>query len=66
MSSLTNSVSQGGRFVRLLLVVIAALLYAIGWAAGLVAVVVVWCWSAMAVGWDDARSLARREPVRSR
>lgn len=46
--------------------VVAALLYALGWAAGLVAVVAVWCWSAMAVGWDDARSLARRDPVRSR
>lgn len=52
--------------VKLLLVGIAALLYALGWAAGLVAVVVVWCWSAMAVGWDDARNLGRRDPVRAR
>ena len=65
-SSFTRPSSQGGRCVKFLLVGIAALLYAVGWAAGLVAVVVLWCWSAMAVGWDDARGLARREPVRAR
>lgn len=52
--------------MKALLTLLAALLYALGWSAGLVAVVVVWCWSAMAVGWDDARRLARREPVRAR
>lgn len=46
--------------VRLLLVCVAALLYALGWAAGLVAVAVLWCWSMAAVGWDDARRLDRR------
>lgn len=55
-----------GAALRLLLVCIAALLYALGWAAGLIAIAVLWCWSAMAVGWDDARGLARREPVRAR
>ncbi|HLS44297.1 MAG TPA: hypothetical protein VK045_02575 [Ornithinicoccus sp.] len=52
--------------MRFLLVCLAALLYALGWAAGLVAVAVVWCWSALAVGWDDARALGRRDPVRTR
>lgn len=52
--------------MRLLLLPLAALLYAVGWATGLVAVVALWCWSAMAVGWDDARNLARRDPVGSR
>ena len=51
--------------MRVLLTLLAALLYALGWAAGLVAVAAVWCWSAMAVGWDDARRLGR-DPVRAR
>ena len=51
--------------MRLPLVGIATLLYALGWAAGLVAVVVLWCWSGLAVGWDDARRLGR-SPVRAR
>jgi hypothetical protein len=53
--------------VRVLLVGIAALLYALGWAAGLVAVLALWCWSGLAVGWDEARKLGRRDaPVRAR
>lgn len=52
--------------MRLLLTLLAALLYALGWAAGLLGIAVLWCWSAMAVGWDDARGLAPRDPVRAR
>jgi hypothetical protein len=59
-----------GAFVRLLLTVLAALLYAVGWTAGLVSLLVVWCFTAVAVGWDDARTLRalerQQEPVRSR
>lgn len=47
--------------MRPLLTVLAAVLYVFGWLAGLVVVGVLWCWSAMAVGWDDAYSLGRRE-----
>jgi hypothetical protein len=42
--------------MKLLLTLFAALLYAVGWSAGQVSRVLVWCWSALAVGWDDARS----------
>lgn len=56
--------------MRLLLTVIAAVLYALGWCAGLVSLLAVWCFTALAVGWDDARALHRpreqREPVRPR
>lgn len=38
------------------LTAIAAVLYALGWAAGKVSLVAVWCWTALAVGWDDARA----------
>lgn len=41
--------------LRLLLTIIAAVLYAIGWAAGKVSLVTGWAWDAVAVGWDDAR-----------
>ena len=52
--------------MRLLLTLVAALLYAVGWCAGLVSLLAVWCWSALAVGWDEARSLRRaREPAGS-
>jgi len=46
--------------VRLLATVLAVLLYALGWTAGVVAVALRWLWSAMAVGWDDAHRLAAR------
>lgn len=56
--------------MRLLLTVVAAVLYALGWCAGVVSLLAVWCWTALAVGWDDARALQRRErprePVRER
>lgn len=51
--------------MKLLLTVVAAVLYAFGWCAGVVSLLVVWCWTALAVGWDDARALPRRRsPVR--
>lgn len=43
-----------------LLTLIAAVLYAVGWTAGIVSLLLVWLWSAMAVGWDDARALRTR------
>jgi hypothetical protein len=46
--------------VRSLATVLAALLYALGWVAGIAAVALAWLWSAMAVGWDDAHRLAAR------
>lgn len=65
-----SSTGERGAFVRLLLTVIAALLYAIGWVAGVVSLLVVWCFTALAVGWDDARTLRaperQQEPVRAR
>lgn len=50
--------------MRLLLTVVAAVLYGLGWSAGVVSLLVVWCFTALAVGWDDARTLRSREPVR--
>jgi hypothetical protein len=50
--------------VRLLFTVVAAILYAVGWCAGLVSLLVVWCFTALAVGWDDARTLRRRPEQR--
>jgi len=47
--------------LRLLLTLVAGLLYVTGWVAGMVVRALVWCWSAMAVGWDDAR--VRPAPV---
>ena len=46
---------------RLLLVVPAAVLFALGWSAGRIANVASWCWSALGVGWDSARRV--EEPV---
>lgn len=42
---------------RFPLMILAGVLYAIGWLAGLIADAAVWCWSAMAVGWDSARGI---------
>lgn len=47
---------------KLVLTCLAALLYAIGWTFGIVAMGLLWCWSAMAVGWDDARRKPSRVP----
>lgn len=41
--------------MRFLLTIIAAVLYVIGWVAGKVSLMVGWAWSAVSVGWDDAR-----------
>lgn len=51
--------------MRPLLTVIAAVLYALGWLVGVVSLLVVWCWLALAVGWDDGRKLGRREQRRA-
>lgn len=48
--------------MRLLATVLAALLYGVGWVAGVVAVGLTWLWSAMAVGWDDAHRLGQQRP----
>lgn len=46
---------------HVLLTLVAGVLFALGWLAGKVAGVVLWCWSALAIGWDAARRPA--EPV---
>jgi hypothetical protein len=43
-----------GPAVRVLLTVLAAVLYALGWAAGKVWVVLAWLGTAVLVGWRDA------------
>lgn len=45
--------------MRLLATVLAALLYGLGWLAGVVSVALRWVWSAVQVGWDDAHRLAQ-------
>jgi type IV secretory pathway VirB2 component (pilin) len=45
--------------VRFVLTLIAAVLYGIGWVAGKVSLLLVWCWVALAVGWDEARAVER-------
>ena len=40
---------------RLLLLVLAGLLFAVGWSAGRVVRAASWCAAAVQVGWDDAR-----------
>lgn len=46
------------------LTLIAAVLYAVGWLAGKVSLLAVWCWTAVAVGWDEARGTV--QPSRDR
>lgn len=41
--------------IRFLLVILAGVLFATGWIAGRIANGALWCWSALAVGWDSAR-----------
>lgn len=41
--------------MRILLTVLAAVLYVIGWIAGKVSLMFGWAWSAIAVGYSDAR-----------
>lgn len=51
--------------LRLLLTIVAAVLYGLGWLAGKVSFVVSWAWSAAMVGWDDARGpVLVNEPLR--
>jgi len=53
--------------MRPVLTVLAAVLYAAGWAAGAVSLLVAWALTALAVGWDDARALpTRRDADRER
>jgi hypothetical protein len=40
--------------VTIVLTVIAAVLFALGWLAGKACVAAAWCWAALAVGWDEA------------
>jgi hypothetical protein len=47
--------------MKVLATALAGILYAIGWLAGIIAVAVKWLWSAIAVGWDDAHTFARRD-----
>jgi hypothetical protein len=52
--------AQQIRLVRVLLAVLAAPLYALGWVVGILVVAVLWLLAAMAVGFGDARSRAGR------
>lgn len=49
----------------MLMLVLAAVLYALGWVAGKMTLAAVWCWSAVLVGWDEAHGVRTREPVRT-
>lgn len=40
---------------RLIVWMVAAVLFAVGWSASTVVLAVVWCGAAVRVGWDDAR-----------
>jgi uncharacterized membrane protein YciS (DUF1049 family) len=52
--------------MRYLAVALAAVLYAIGWLAGWVHLALLWLWSALAVGWDDAHRIGARRAQRER
>lgn len=47
------------RLLRVLLTLIAAVLYVAGWLVGKLSLLVGWAWSAAGVGWDDARRAVR-------
>ncbi len=42
--------------MSIIFTLIAAVLFAVGWVAGTLSLLVLWCWSAVAVGWDAARA----------
>lgn len=42
------------RFARTVLTLIAAVFYAVGWVAAMVWLAVVWCGTAVKVGWQEA------------
>lgn len=56
--------------MKMLATALAAVLYAIGWAVGIIAVMIEWGWSAVQVGWDEAHRINTRrvhavpEPVK--
>lgn len=49
--------------LHVLLTLVAAVLYVAGWLAGKLSLLFEWAWSAVEVGWDDARQ--SRRPVRT-
>lgn len=49
----------------MLVTALAAVLYMFGWVTGKSVLVAVWCWSAVLVGWDEARSSRTRESART-
>ena len=48
---------------RVLLTVLAALFFAVGWVAGKAVLAVAWCGVAVKVGWQEARSGSTRGPA---
>ena len=50
-----TAVSRWPTLVELVLGLLAYLLIAIGWVAGLISVPCNWCWGALRTGWDSAR-----------
>lgn len=49
----------------MLLTLIAAVLFVLGWTAGKASLLLLWLWSGLAVGWDSARA-RRDDPVGAR
>lgn len=52
--------AQQIQVVRLVLAVLAAPLYALGWLVGILVVALLWLLAATAVGFSDARARSRR------
>lgn len=63
MSNYTQRVGERAQqiqVVRLVLAVLAAPLYALGWLVGILVVALLWLLAATAVGFSDARTRSRR------
>lgn len=52
--------AQQIRLTRVLLSLVAAPFYAVGWLVGILAVAVLWMFAAVAVGFGDAKNRSRR------
>jgi hypothetical protein len=67
MATVLEPVRVGARRVsvgRVVLLLVAAVLFALGWVAGKTVTVAVWCAVAVRVGWQDARKAQRRGSAR--
>lgn len=50
-----TTVTRWPKMTTLVAMVLAAVLYAIGWLVGLLSIPCNWCMGALRVGWNDAR-----------